>query len=112
MRYPNGDGYQAYPPKKGIAADICSSIRIESARDGVEDYSYLKMLEACAADAADPDSQAAADLLAQFRALVPIPNPGGRFSTMLLPVPEKIERLRYKAGELLSARAGRGGVKK
>lgn len=112
VRYPNGDGYQAYPPKKGIAADICSSIRIESARDGVEDYSYLKMLEACAADAADPDSQAAADLLAQFRALVPIPNPGGRFSTMLLPVPEKIERLRYKAGELLSARAGRGGVKK
>jgi hypothetical protein len=112
VRYPNGDGYMAYPPKKGVSSGICSSLSIESAREGVEDYSYLKMLENCASNSEDPFAGKAADLLAQFRALVPIPNPGGRFSTMLLPVPEKIERLRYKAGELLSARAVKRGVKK
>ena len=40
----------------------------------------------------------------EFRALVTIPNAGGRFSTRILPEPEKLASLRLRAGELLSAR--------
>lgn len=107
VRYPNGDGYLAYPPKEGVCGEICSSLRVESAREGVEDYSYLKRIEECAADASDPQSAKASDLLRRFRALVPVPNAGGRFSTRILPVPEKLESLREEAGDMLCARERR-----
>ena len=46
----------------------------------------------------------AARLVGEFRALVSIPNAGGRYSTRILPEPEKLASLRLRAGELLSAR--------
>ena len=70
---------------------------MEAARDGVEDHDYLKLLAA----RAKSDPRAAA-LLAEFHALVTIPNAGGRYSSRILPEPEKIGELRQRAGELLS----------
>ena len=38
----------------------------------------------------------------ELRALVAIPNVGGRYSTRILPEPEKLASLRLRAGELLA----------
>ena len=70
---------------------------MEASRDGVEDFCYLELLAARAKD----DPQAAA-LLAEYRALVSIPNAGGRYSSRILPVPERLGALRRRAGDLLS----------
>lgn len=97
VRYPAGDGYLIYPPKEGMETKPITTIRMEAARDGVEDNDYLRLLAA----RAKSDSKAAA-LLAEFQALVTIPNAGGRHSSRILPDPEKIGELRARAGELLS----------
>ena len=98
VRYPAGDGYLIYPPKEGGTEPV-TTVRMEAARDGVEDFCYLELLAARAKS--DP---AAAALLAEFRALVSIPNAGGRHSSRILPVPERINELRLRAGDLLSRR--------
>ena len=69
----------------------------------MEDFSYLKRIERLAASKDDPRAGRAKSLLAEFRALVTIPNAGGRYSTRILPEPEKIGILRRKAGDLLDA---------
>ncbi len=97
VRYPAGDGYLIYPPKEDMGSEPVSTVRLEAARDGVEDYNYLELLAA----RAKSDAKAAA-LLAEFQALVTIPNAGGRHSTQILPVPERIGELRLRAGDLLS----------
>ncbi|MCQ2393706.1 MAG: DUF4091 domain-containing protein [Kiritimatiellae bacterium] len=101
VRYPNGDGYLIYPGIPGRIQGPSSCVRLEAARDGVEDFSYLKALERLAAKSG-PNAEAAKALLAKFRALVSIPNAGGRHSTQILPEPEKINLYREEAGELLS----------
>ena len=70
---------------------------MEASRDGVEDFCYLELLAVRAKD----DPQAAA-LLAEYRALVSIPNAGGRYSSRILPVPERLGALRRRAGDLLA----------
>jgi hypothetical protein len=95
-RYPSGDGYLIYPPRDGGDSPV-SSIRLEAVRDGVEDYEYLVLLEREA-----ETSREANALLEKFRNLVTIPNAGGRYSTRILPEPEKLSRLRLEAGRLLS----------
>ncbi len=99
VRYPAGDGYLIYPPKDG-GCEPCASIRLEAARDGVEDYAYLQLL----AERAKTDSAAAA-LLAEWRAYVSIPNAGGRYSTRILPEPEKVGELRRRVGAWLNQRS-------
>ena len=69
----------------------------------MEDYNYLVQLERLAAEKG-PRAAEAARLVDEFRALVSIPNAGGRYSTRILPEPEKLASLRLRAGELLSAR--------
>ncbi len=103
VRYPDGDGYLIYPGVPGRFKGPVTSVRLEAARDGVEDFSYLKRLERLAAGN-DPRAERAKTLLAEFRALVTIPNAGGRYSTRILPEPEKIGILRRAAGDLLSER--------
>ena len=49
-----------------------------------------------------PRAAEAARLVDAFRALVAIPNAGGRYSTRILPEPEKLASLRLRAGELLA----------
>lgn len=97
VRYPAGDGYLIYPPKEGLPPEPVSTLRMEASRDGVEDFCYLELLAARAKD--DPP---AAALLAEYRALVSIPNAGGRYSSRILPVPERLGALRRRAGDLLS----------
>ncbi len=101
VRYPNGDGYLIYPgAEAGSAGGPVTSIRLEAARDGVEDYAYLHLLEALAAKPGEAAKEAA-ELLAAFRQLVTIPNAGGRYSTAILPEPERLGILRERAGNLL-----------
>jgi len=102
VRYPDGDGYLIYPGIPGRFKGPVTSVRLEAARDGVEDFSYLKALERLAARTADPRAGQAASLLADFHALVSIPNAGGRYSTRALPEPKRVGELRFRAGELLN----------
>ena len=102
VRYPAGDGFLIYPPHEGGTEPV-STIRLEAARDGVEDYNYLVLLDRMAAGTGARAAEAAR-LAGEFRALVSIPNAGGRYSTRILPEPEKLASLRLRAGELLSQR--------
>ena len=72
-----------------------SSIRLEQAREGVEDFEYLRLLSGLRerALAAGKDAPGAA-ALEQARKLVPIPNAGGRFSTRILPDPDAVLEVR------------------
>jgi hypothetical protein len=96
VRYPNGDGFLLYPGAPiGVEGPV-TTVRLEAARDGVEDYEYLRLLKA---RSSDPE---AARLLTEFSALIDIPNAGGRFSTKILPDSARLAALRLQAGEWLS----------
>ena len=91
MRYPNGDGYIFYPGKLIGQKEPFSSVRMESHRDGVEDYEYFVILEKLAKQKGD---KAALDALERIKKMAFIPNAGGRNAPMLLPEPEKYTELR------------------
>ncbi len=88
IRYPNGDGYLIYPDKNGPV----STIRLEQAREGVEDYEYLYILRGriAAARAAGRDTAQAQRALDTATSLVSMPNSGGRYSTRFLDDPDKV----------------------
>ncbi|UCH35653.1 MAG: DUF4091 domain-containing protein [Armatimonadota bacterium] len=96
VRYPNGDGFLAYPGAPVGHDGPVSSVRLEQAREGVEDYEYLYLLRELAADAkaAGRDVSAAEDALRFAAELVDIPNAGGRFSTRILPDPDAVFRVK------------------
>ena len=100
VRYPNGDGYHFYPPRDAAKdARPVPSLRVQAIRDGVEEVAYLQALET----RAEKGCGEARSLLDAYRALVPMPNAGGRHSTKILPDPERLESLRLRAGRLLSS---------
>ena len=71
-----------------------SSLRLEQAREGVEDYEYLYLLrnliaKAKAAGNSTTEAEKAMRLAAD---LVTIPNAGGRYSTQILPDPDAVLR--------------------
>lgn len=86
-RFPNGDGYFVYPGALlGYSKNkVISSIRLETIRDGLEDYEYYIMLDKMARNVKD---KAALATLEKIKTLVPIPNSGGRQSAELLPDPD------------------------
>ncbi|HUW30329.1 MAG TPA: glycoside hydrolase domain-containing protein, partial [Planctomycetota bacterium] len=100
VRYPNGDGFLAYPGAPAGLDRPVSSVRMEQAREGCEDYEYLDLLrrlivkcENLAVDAGD------APQAAQSAAgLVTIPNAGGRYSTKILPDPDALLRTKDALG--------------
>ena len=95
IRYPNGDGYLAYPGIDGLTGGPMSTIRLEAVREGLEDYEALMTLQDLAAKAADsPAARSAARALAEAHALVSIPNAGGLRSLELLPDPAAVTRIR------------------
>ncbi len=103
VRYPNGDGFLVYPGAPIGHDGVVSSIRLEAARDGVEDYDYLTLLAALAERHGDAAGRA---LIEEAKTLVDIPNPGGRHSTRILPDPDAIPRLRERlAAEILRLQA-------
>jgi hypothetical protein len=100
VRYPDGDGYLIYPPTPdmGVSKEPITSIRIEAARDGVEDWCYLKQLQTLAEKNND---DAARDLLQEFLSFSEIPNAGGRYAGRNLSDPERLMELRIGMGELI-----------
>ncbi|HEX6970696.1 MAG TPA: glycoside hydrolase domain-containing protein, partial [Limnochordia bacterium] len=99
-RYPNGDGYLAYPGELVGRAGPLSTVRLEEAREGLEDYEIYAALRRLA-DADPILEEAVAPVLAAVEALAVIPNAGGYRSTQILPDPDALLELRWQAGELL-----------
>ncbi|HSV72339.1 MAG TPA: glycoside hydrolase domain-containing protein, partial [Chthonomonadales bacterium] len=111
VRYPNGDGYLAYPPLPGSEEPV-PSIRLEAVRDGAEDYEYLAALQRLIGRARERglDAREAQRALEGALSLVRIPNAGGLRSTEIMPDPDAvfyarvlvadaIERLRDALGD-------------
>ncbi len=96
VRYPDGDGYLAYPGKPVGLDGPASTIRLEQIRQGLQDYDALALLAELAAKAkeAGRPSAAAERALALARDLVVIPNAGGLLSTEILPNPDRIPDVR------------------
>ena len=101
VRYPNGDGYLAYPGDAIGREEPVSTIRLDQAREGVEDYEYFVILRDLIAHAKTARlSTAEADAaLESVKALVSIPNPGGYRSTDIMPDPDAIPKVRRAVAE-------------
>lgn len=98
VRYPNGDGYLVYPGRLiGAEEKFIPSIRTEAARDGVEDFDYYRQL----VDLANSGNRAAAETLAEIKALISMPNRGGRNSIGILPDPDRFLELRRKMAQVI-----------
>jgi len=96
VRYPNGDGFLIYPGGPIGHRGLVSSVRLEQAREGVEDYEYLYLLRQLIgeAKAAGKDVTEAEEAMAEAAALVEMPNAGGRYSSRILPDPEDLYQVR------------------
>ena len=105
VRYPNGDGFLAYPGKPIGHAGPVSSIRLEQAREGCEDYEYLYLLRATIATAkqAGRDVAAAEQVLQEAQQLVTIPNAGGLQSTRVLPDPDAVFRVKERMARAIKS---------
>jgi len=106
VRYPNGDGYLAYPGKPIGHHGPVSSVRLEQAREGVEDYEYFYLLRQriSSARAAGRNVAEAEKALQRASQLVYMPCASGRFSTQILPDPDAVLRVKEeiaRAVELL-----------
>ena len=103
VRYPNGDGFFAYPGPSSGRDGIVTTIRCEQAREGVEDYEYLHLLASLVKKAkeAGRDASPGEKALAQADALVCIPNAGGRYSSKVLPDPDAVFTLKRTLAEAI-----------
>jgi hypothetical protein len=103
IRYPNGDGFLMYPGHSVGCDGPLSSIRLEQAREGVEDYEYLYLLRQLTqkAKAAGKDVAAAERALARADRLVTIPNAGGCYSSKIVGDPEEIYRVKEEVGRAI-----------
>jgi hypothetical protein len=99
VRYPNGDGFLAYPGKPVGHDGAVTSVRLEQAREGMEDYEYLCLLKQAAGRGEGGAAVEAA--LAQAEKLVDIPNAGGRYSTKILPDPDEVLVLKEQMGKAI-----------
>ncbi|MGH7967453.1 MAG: DUF4091 domain-containing protein, partial [Limisphaerales bacterium] len=103
IRYPDGDGFLAYPGKFVGVDGPASTIRLEQIREGLEDYQALNLLTDLAAKA----KQAGRSVAAAQRALrmasdvVAIPNAGGLRSTEILPDPARVTEVRKAVNRVL-----------
>lgn len=104
QRLPSGDGYLFYPERDGgKTTRLYPSIRLEAARDGVEDHAYFTAL-ARLAEGNSSVGREAKSILEDLRKACRIPNSGGRCTSSELDDPAFPDRLRSRAGELLSGR--------
>jgi len=111
VRYPNGDGYLAYPGKHIGREEPVSTVRLAQAREGVEDYDYFMLLQEriAKAKARGMDTSPAEAALDAVRALVTIPNAGGYRSTDIMPDPDAIPKARRQVAEQIVALGQRLG---
>lgn len=96
VRYPNGDGFLAYPPGPLKLDRPVSSVRLEQVREGVEDYEYLYLLRELVrqGQAAGKDVSVGEKALEIASNLVESPCEIGRYSTRILPDPEQVLRVK------------------
>jgi hypothetical protein len=96
IRYPDGDGFLAYPGEALGVHGPLSSIRLEQVRQGLQDYEALTLLvQRCEADRKAGRNTAAAERALQLaKEVVGIPNAGGLRSTDILPAPERLTVVR------------------
>lgn len=96
VRYPDGDGFLAYPGKPVGVDGPVSTIRLEQVREGLEDFEAMALLAGAAEKArkAGRSVAAAERALALADELVTIPNAGGLRSTEILPDPERLPTAR------------------
>jgi hypothetical protein len=113
VRYPNGDGYLAYPGKAAGQDEPVSTVRLAQAREGVEDYEYFVILQDRIAKAKQRniDTSEAEAALDAVRALVAIPNAGGYRSTDIMPDPDAVPRVRRQVAEQIISLGRTLGVK-
>jgi hypothetical protein len=95
VRYPNGDGYLIYPGNKFGSVKPIPSLRSELAAEGCEDYEYLYLLKQLT-NKNKPAANEAEQAIEFARTLVFMPNAGGRFSSLILPNPERVYEAREK----------------
>lgn len=95
-RYPNGDGYFLYSGEIIGRNEIFPSVRLESVRDGQEDYEYFKILESLAQKTGDASAK---KTLEKVKSFAVYPNARGTRSAELLPNPSKLESLREEVAE-------------
>jgi hypothetical protein len=96
IRYPNGDGYLAYPGQPiGVDGPV-TTLRLEQVREGLEDYEAMAILKKLVEKAKQSGRPALAGekALAMAKDLVVIPNAGGPRSMDILPDPDQIPRIR------------------
>ena len=79
-----------------------SSIRLEAARDGVEDYEYLQKVKFLLRAKENRRAIEARSILEEASNLIGMPSAGGRFSTKILPDPDALYVLRYRMGNFLN----------
>ena len=103
-RYPDGDGYVAYPGRAVGVDGPVSSIRLEAVRDGAEDYEYLLLLRGriAKAKAAGKNVAGAEAVLHRALNLVTIPNVGGLKTTETV-TPGATLRLREEIARQIEA---------
>ena len=88
-----------YPGKPaGAGRKILSSIRLEAVRDGVEDFDYYRQLARLVEKSGD---RKGAEILAELKTLIAMPNLGGRNSAGILPDPDRFTELRSAAAEAI-----------
>lgn len=105
IRYPNGDGFLIYPGNPiGFSGPI-STVRLEQAREGVEDYEYLYLLQQliAKAKAAGKDTGAAEKAMARADRLVTIPSAGGRYSSKILLDPTEVYGVKEQLGAAIES---------
>jgi hypothetical protein len=80
-----------------------TSIRFEQAREGAEDFEYLYLLRALVEKAKQSgrDVAQAEAALRDASTLVEIPNPGGRWSSKILPDPMAVYQVRRRLAEAI-----------
>jgi len=103
VRYPNGDGFLIYPGRPIGQEGPVSTVRLEQAREGVEDYEALCLLRTHIEQArsAGRDVSNAEAALKRATALIEIPNAGGRYSSRILPEPGAVYDVRQAVAEAI-----------
>lgn len=105
VRYPNGDGFLAYPPIPSRPDRFVTSVRLEQAREGVEDWEYLNLLRRLVDDGkrAGKDTSAGERALRSAESLVTSPCEIGRYSTRILPDPDRVLSAKLAVGQVIEA---------
>jgi len=82
-----------------------SSIRLEQAREGVEDHEYLYMLrdKLAALLGQSPAAQQVQRVVEASASLMSFPNPGGRYRSRILPDPDLLLQMRRQWGKTIEA---------